>query len=133
RLLDIYSRSLHYEKNSEWQDVADRAASMYDQMNLTANRASIGTLRALDKFNEHKYSESLKLFLDERSKVGANHAFIDPLTRLELDYYEAILYFAVGNSEEAIRVMENAITFSKEKRIFHRIDDLYRHAAAQAK
>lgn len=132
RLLEIYSYSLYYEKKHGWQEPSDRAAKMYDQLNLTANRASISIFRVKSKFTLHHYSESLEIFLNERIDIESKHAYIDPMTRLDLDYHEAVLYFAVGDSDSATRVMESALTFSKEKRIFYLIDDLYRLAAAQA-
>ncbi|MCM3766795.1 helix-turn-helix domain-containing protein [Neobacillus niacini] len=132
RLLDIYARCLYREKISGWDHYFDRAAKMYDEMNLTAKRASVGIFRALVKFIEHDYQSSLTILLHERTELEKNHAYIDPITRLDLDYHEAVLHFAVGDSESATRVMEGAIHFSKEHRIFYRIDDLYRLAAAQA-
>jgi len=54
------------------------------------------------------------------------------MTRLDFDYTEAVLHFAVGNSPAAIQVMENAFKFSKEQQVFYRIDDLYRLAAAHS-
>jgi transcriptional regulator with XRE-family HTH domain len=132
RLLELYSYSLSHERKLGWQDISIRAAKMYDQMNITANRASIGIFRAMQKFTELDYQKSLEIILSERKEIEANHAFIDPMTRLNLDYHEAVLHFAVGDSESATLVMENALQFSKEKRIFYLIDDLYRLAAAQA-
>lgn len=130
RLLEIYSRSLYHEKKDGWRELSDRASEMYDEMKLTSKRASIGIFRAMVKFVEHDYTEALKIFLSERSVIESNHAYIDPMTRVDLDYNEAILYFAVGDSDSATRVMESAIDFAKEHRIFYRIDDLYRLAAA---
>lgn len=132
RLLDIYCRCLYGEKKDGWQEFSDRAAKLYDEMNLTGKRVEIGMFRARVKFNEHDYTQSLAIFLKERSEIEANHAYIDPMTQVELDYNEAIYYFAVGNSDAATRVMESAIDFSKQHRIFYRINDLYRLAAAQA-
>ncbi|MBL4953563.1 helix-turn-helix transcriptional regulator [Neobacillus sp. YIM B02564] len=130
RLLEIYSRSLQQEGLDGWQELSKKAAKMYDEMNLTAKRASIGIFWAMIKFVEHDYAESLKIFLQERRQIEAKHHFIDPMTRVDLDYNEAILHFAVGDSEAAADVMQRAIQFSKEHRIFYRIDDLYRLAAA---
>ncbi|AZU60937.1 helix-turn-helix transcriptional regulator [Neobacillus mesonae] len=130
RLLEIYSRSLYQEKQDGWQELSQKAADMYDEMKLTAKRASIGIFWAMEKFVEHDYVESLKILLRERNHIETKHHFIDPMTRVDLDYNEAILHFAVGDSEAAAVVMENAIHFSKEHRIFYRIDDLYRLAAA---
>jgi transcriptional regulator with XRE-family HTH domain len=132
RLLEIYSYSLFREKKQGWEEYCERAAKMFDQMNISANRSSIAIHRAFTKFLEHNYSKSLEIFLHERRNIEANHAYIDPLTRLDLDYHEAVLHYAVGDSEAATRIMENALTFSKEKKIFYRIDELYRLAAAQA-
>lgn len=132
RLLDIYSRSLYHDKKDGWHKFSNDAAKMYDQMNLTAKRASIGIFWAMVKFVEHDYVQSLQILLSERKKVESNHAYIDPMTRVDFDYQESILHYAVGDSDSAARAMENAIDFSKEHRIFYRIDDLYRLAAVHA-
>lgn len=132
RLLDLYSRCLFKEKTDGWQDFSDQAAKMYDEMNLTGKRASVGIFQAMVKFTEHNYLQALNILLSERSKIESKHSYIDPMTRVDLDYHEAILHFAVGNSDSATNVMENAIHFSKEHRIYYRIDDLYRLACAHA-
>jgi len=132
RLLEIYSRSLYHKKMDGWRDFSDRAAKMYDEMNLTAKRAGIGIFRAMEKFVEHDYTDSLTILLRERAEIESNHVYIDPMTRVDLDYNEAILHFAVGDADSATMVMESAIHFSKEHRIFYRIDDLYRLAVAHA-
>jgi transcriptional regulator with XRE-family HTH domain len=131
RLLEIYSYSLAHQKNPEWQAISDRAAQMFDQLNIPANRTAIGLFRAKRKFYDHKYASALEIFLTERKMIESHHTYIDPITRLDLDYHEAVLYFAVGDSDSATNVMENALQFSKEKRIFYLIDDLYRLAACQ--
>ncbi|MBU8909055.1 XRE family transcriptional regulator, partial [Desertibacillus haloalkaliphilus] len=104
---------------------------MFDQLNISTNRASIAIFWVNQKFLEHKYDEALTIFLQERKTIETTFAYIDPLTRLDLDYHEAILHFAVGSSQSAIRIMENAILFSKEKKVFYRIEDLYRLAACE--
>ena len=70
------------------------------------------------KFTEHNYAESLKIMLQERSEIEVNHAFIDPMTRIDLDYHEAILHYAVGDTESAntshgkrYRIFEGAAGF----------------------
>ena len=132
RLLEMYSVCLYFEKVEGWQEFADRAAHIYEQMNIIPRRASIGIFRAMVKFSEHSYDEALSILLQERSDIEASNTFIDPMTRLDFDYTEAVLYFAVGDSEAGIHVMESAFNYSKEEQVFYRIGDLYRLAAAHA-
>lgn len=133
RLLEIYGRSLYWEKKKEeWQDPIDVAADLYDQMNIAPRRASIGRFRGTVHFVEKKYEKALEVLLAERSRIEEKYAYIDPFTKLDLDYQEAILYFAVGDETEAIRVMDEAITFSNYNKTFYLIDDLYRLAAFYA-
>jgi transcriptional regulator with XRE-family HTH domain len=132
RLLDIFGRSLCLEKQEGWENYYQRAASIYDDMNLTAKRAGIGIFRAMVKFIEHHYSDSLHILLSERGDIEARHAYMDPMTRVDFDYHEAILHFATGDSTSAEDVMEKAIQYSKEHRIYYRIDDLYRLACLHA-
>ncbi|MBS4210399.1 helix-turn-helix transcriptional regulator [Bacillus sp. FJAT-50079] len=132
RLLDIYSKCLFRNKQTGWKEYSDRAANMYEKMNIISKRANIGLFRASVKYTEHQYGQALDILLRERAEVESNHAFIDPITRVDFDYHEATLHFAVGDSISAIRVMEEAIEYSKKHRIFYRIDDLYRLAAFEA-
>ena len=132
RLLEIYGLCLHSEKKEGWQAFLDRAATIYEQMKIIPRRASIGMFRAMVEFIKHDYDKSLEVLLQERSEIEANNAFIDSMTRLDFDYLEAVLCFAVGDSVSANRVMKSGIEFSKEKQVFYRIAHLYRLAAAYA-
>lgn len=132
RLLEIYSRTLHYEKKDGWQVYSDRAALIYEQMNIIPRRASIGIFHASVKFNERDYSGALNKLLAERSEIETQNTYIDPMTRLDFDYTEAVFQFAMGNSQEALKVMESGIDFSREKQVFYRIDHLYRLATSHA-
>ncbi|GIN41876.1 MULTISPECIES: helix-turn-helix domain-containing protein [Heyndrickxia] len=132
RLLDIYCRCLYFNKRDDWQSFSEKAAQMYDQINLTGRRANLGIFRSMVKFTEHDYKQSLKILLNERKILETQHAYIDPMTILDLDYHEAILHFAVDDLNTATKVMEKAIQISKKYRTFYRIDDLYRLASAHA-
>jgi transcriptional regulator with XRE-family HTH domain len=132
RLLDIYSRSLYEEELPGWEEFLNQAAVMYDKMNLTANRAQITIFRELVYFVQHDYQKALENLLREREEIESNHVYIDPMTTVDLDYTEAVLHYAVGDDLAATATMEKAIAFSKEHKIFYRIDDLYRLGAGQA-
>ncbi|MEH7225951.1 helix-turn-helix transcriptional regulator [Bacillus sp. JJ1566] len=130
RLLELYGYSLYWEKQGDWAQQLEQAANLYDQMNVTTKRTSIAVFRGLVHFLDYHYEEALATILHERKEIEKNHVFLDPVSRLDLDYQEAILYFAVGDSKSAKRVMDEAISFSQKNKIFYLIDDLYRLAAA---
>jgi transcriptional regulator with XRE-family HTH domain len=130
RLLELFGYSLYWEKQGDWKQPLEQAAILYDQMNVTTKRVSIASFRCLTEFIEHNYEQSLETILHERKEIENKHVYIDPLSRLDLDYNEAIMYFAVGDIEAAKQVMEDAISFSQKNKTFYRIDDLYRLAAA---
>jgi transcriptional regulator with XRE-family HTH domain len=79
RLLELYSLTLHYEKMDDWKVYLDRAALLYEQMNIIPRRASIGIFRAAVKFTERDYSGALKKLLIERSEIETQNTFIDPI------------------------------------------------------
>lgn len=132
RLLEIYGRSLYREKKRGWQDPIDLAAKLYDQLNIAPKRASIGVFRGNVHFVEKNYEKALEVLVSERRRIEEKYTYIDPFTKLDLDYHKAILLFAVGDVASAIRVMDEAITFSKLNKTFYLIDDLYRLAAYYA-
>ncbi|KMJ57463.1 DNA-binding protein [Bacillus sp. LL01] len=132
RLMEIYSYALQRENRPGWESLLKTASDMFDQMNISSNRTAIGIFRSNIAFFEHNYHDALRTFMAEREEIEANHTYIEPMARLDLDYSEAIMLYAVGNSEAAIETMEKALAYSKEKRIFYLIDDLYRLAAAHA-
>jgi transcriptional regulator with XRE-family HTH domain len=132
RLLDIYSQSLYREEFPGWEEFCNQAAAMYDKMNLTSRRGQIAIFRSLVYFIKHEYHNALEILLKERKEIESNHVYIDPMTTVDLDYTEAVLYFAVGDDSAATVTMEKAIDFSKKNKIFYRIDDLYRLGAGQA-
>ncbi|MFP7297125.1 helix-turn-helix domain-containing protein [Neobacillus niacini] len=132
RLLDLYSRSLYQEERSGWEKFCEQAAVMYDNMNLTANRAQIAIFRSQVKFIQHDYRKALEILVTERAAIESHHAYIDPMTTVDLDYTEAVLHFAVGDDIAATETMEKAIKFSKKHKIFYRTDDLYRLSTGHA-
>lgn len=132
RLLDLYGRALHHREIDEWQFYLEKAASLYEQMNIAHNRANIGIFRSFIHGEKHDYENALRIFQFERTEIEKKCIFIDPMTRLDLDYTEVTLLFAVGKSEEALRLMESGINFSKEQQILYRIEPLYRLATFHA-
>ncbi|MFD1032034.1 helix-turn-helix domain-containing protein [Metaplanococcus flavidus] len=126
RLLEIYSRGLYYAKKEGWKVFLHQAEEMYEDLHLMNNSADIHMFRAMLKFNDHKYAESLEMLQQSRKSFEERDVVLDSLKKLDFDYSEAILYLALSDDENALRIIEKAISYSKEHQIFYRINDLYR-------
>ncbi|GKW46197.1 helix-turn-helix domain-containing protein [Planococcus sp. NCCP-2050] len=126
RLLELYSRSLYYAKKEGWQAPLSQAEEMYEGLHLMNNSAEIHMFRATLKFNEHLYSDALSMLQESRKSFEARDAVLDSLKKLDFDFVEAILYFAIGNDEDAVRIINEAVEYSKEHQIFYKMNDLYR-------
>ncbi len=132
RLLDLYCRAIFYVNNEGWEDSYTRARNMYDQLYLYNKSASIALFRGMIHFTNHHYEDSLAIILEEHELIQIQSIQLDAMTKLDYLYNEAILFSAVGNFDKAhLKTME-ALNFSKDQRIFYRIDDLYRLACFQA-
>lgn len=132
RLLDIYSRCSYHSKQNDWQDPLAKAEEIYDSLHMINQSADLHIFRAMMAFTEHRYKEALSMIQTSRNLFEERAGMLDPLKKLDFDYYESILYSAVGDGENSKRLMEEAIKFSKEQQLFYRIDALYRLAGFQA-
>ena len=132
RLLDIYGRCLAYSAPDESVALLKKVAKMYEDLHLITKSADIGRNLAIIPFMNHQYQIALDVLLEERKKLEENPQWIDPLSRMDYDYLEAALYFAVGRNTEAIQVMNAAILYSNEHKLFKQIDNLFRLAAVHA-
>lgn len=132
RLLEIYSRCLYYMKEDGWQDYLEQAEEMYEGLHLMNNSADIQLFRAMLKFNDHQYEESLKMLKHSRKVFDERGIILDSLKKLDFDFSEAILHMAIAEDEDALKIIEDAINYSKEHQIFYKIDALYRVTAFHA-
>ncbi|WP_017380741.1 helix-turn-helix domain-containing protein [Paenisporosarcina sp. TG-14] len=129
RLLDIFSRSTHQLKHKDWEIHYNRAMKMYEQLHLYNQSASLVLFKGMIQFTAHNYEEALAIIMQEHARFDSP---FDAMTTIEYLYCESLLFSAVGNYEQAQIKMTEALNFSKEERIFYRIDDLYRLACFQA-
>lgn len=132
RLLEIYSKCGYYLKRDDWETYYNQAMKLYEQLHLYNQWASLAMFKGLIKFNLHAYEEALSIILEEHARFDSPSIKLDAVTTLDYMYIESILYSAVGKYEESQLKMNEALIYSKEERIFYRIDDLYRFAGAQA-
>lgn len=132
RLLEIYSRCLYYAKIPTWQKSLEQAEEMYEGLHLMNNSADVHMFRAMTKFQQHDYTESLHMLQASRKAFEKRDAVLDSLKKLDFDYLEAILYMAIGERENALRLMAEALDYSKQHQIYYRTADFYRALSFQA-
>ena len=132
RLLEMYSRCMYQVHKKDWEQSLNQAAELYEKLNITSRRAKIGIVRVMVKFQEHNYEDALHILQQERAELEDTGIWIDPVSRLDFDYTETALYYAIGNYESALKLMDQAIEYSKENKTFYHLDDLYRIASAHA-
>ncbi len=132
RLLEIYGRLAFNLKQTDWQDSIEKASAIYDDLNIIPRRASVGIFQALVLFTEHLYEEALERLMKERLEIEGKSGYIDALTKLDLDTYEALMRFAVNDTEVGTQVMNEAIAYSKKELVFYQTGQLYRVAAYRA-
>lgn len=132
RLLEIYSRCLYYAKIPAWQQTLEQAEEMYEGLHLMNNSADVHMFRAMTKFQQHDYQQALRMLQDSRKAFEKRDAVLDSLKKLDFDYLEAILYMAIGERENALRLMAEALDYSKQHQIYYRTADFYRALSFQA-
>lgn len=132
RLLEIYSRCGYNAKTGNWQITLAKAEEIYDSLHMINQSAELHLMKAMMEFTEHRYPQALAMVQSSRKVFEERTGVLDPLKKLDFDYYESICYSAVGDYTNSTRIMEAAIIYSKEQHIFYRISDLYRLAGFQA-
>ncbi|KOO47399.1 hypothetical protein AMD00_22330 [Viridibacillus arvi] len=132
QLLVLYSNSKYDIDKVDWEEPLERAIKMFKKMNLMNDWLRAYILKSSTEFIKHNYKKALDILLTVKKEVELNYYVIDELTSLDLLYMVAVEYLAVGMADEGFVVTNEAIKLSKEKRIFYRIDDLYRLAAVKA-
>ncbi|AQQ52125.1 helix-turn-helix domain-containing protein [Planococcus lenghuensis] len=132
RLLELYSRALYYLQTDAWEQSLAQAESMYEELHLINHVADIQLFRVMRFFHNRQYAQALTMIQEAWQALTEQGMVLDPLKQLDFTYCEAVLYFAVDDFEQAVSKMNEAIAFAKEKRIFYRIEDLYRLASMSA-
>lgn len=132
RLLDLYTRIAYESGNPDWKSYCSRAITLYEEIQVARRAASLRLFRISVKFREKQYEEALRQLLEERQSLEQQSVWTDPLSRLDYDYSEAVFYYAVGQQDKALDTMHAAIEFSKQQKVFYRLDHLYRLAIIHA-
>lgn len=132
RLMEIYSKALFCLDQEEWKIYCYKAASLYDSLNLTANRSEIGIFKCMTLFVERRYEEALQAYLIEIKHIETNHIKIDPMTQVSIDYNIAAVYSALGDIKTTSEAVDRALEYSRKEKLYYKTNDIYQLAAVVA-
>ena len=130
RVLQIYSEALYVQEKGQSmiEPFVERAETIYKKIHLYNEYVNTRIFRTSMQFRMHHYSGALQGCLELRDEIKKNGWRITEITRLQLFYYEAILYFAVGDYHLGMAKTEEALAFIKETKIYYLVEELYRLA-----
>ncbi|AYC30379.1 helix-turn-helix domain-containing protein [Paenisporosarcina cavernae] len=132
KLEEYYAKACFHLKKEEWEVFYLSAKHKYEKLHLYSSYASLLLMRAMVEFQLHHYEDALTLAIKEYESFEEKTIVLDPMTKLDYLYIISVLNSAIGQDDKADLWMEEAIAYAIEKRVFYRIDDLYRLACFRA-
>ncbi|WP_165967208.1 helix-turn-helix domain-containing protein [Jeotgalibacillus sp. S-D1] len=133
RLYEIGGRCLmNIGDESEAKQLIETAVQIYESLSLY-NQALKAKSRFVNKeLAKGNYTAGLKLLHELLEEHSEGPIVIDPVLQIELGYSEIVMLFGLGEYEEGKRGLERLLHFSKQNKVFYRMDDIYRLAAFNA-
>lgn len=126
RLQDLYYRY-------KWNGISDEAVAKIVELiqqykHVHAYGKVLKTYNYLywRYFLEQDYKEAMKYLLQAEQELDGFSLLVDDLSRIDLYYNLTIVSLAVFDDEKTKYYFEKAMAISREKKIYYRIDDLYR-------
>ncbi len=126
RLCFLYSMSLLLLGKDNFDIYMKKAEEIYSAIHLHNELLQVRISRTMITFRKHDYRESLRQILQVREEAAEKGWHLTETNRIELNYYEAILYYATGQYENGTKKVEEALAFLQETGIYYLVDDLYR-------
>ena len=128
RLLDVFGRCSYIVGDEDYLTYLKGAETIYKRIFLFNELVHIYIFHANMQFNNHDYVQSLSIILKVRKDIEEHDWHINKMTQLDLDYFEGMLYYAVGEYKKGSIKVEEALSFTSKARIFHKVAELYRLA-----
>ncbi|MGD7042935.1 helix-turn-helix domain-containing protein [Jeotgalibacillus proteolyticus] len=133
RLYEIGGRCLLVlEKFKEANTTILESIRIYESLLLhnQALKAKILLLHADMKMR--RFKKALDYLHTFKKEYDLNNIVIEPVVQIELDYAEIIILFGLGEYSRGKEVLSRLIKYSKHKRVYYLMDDIYRLAAFNA-
>ncbi|MGN1402323.1 MAG: helix-turn-helix domain-containing protein [Bacillus sp. (in: firmicutes)] len=133
RLLELYSRSLFLLHEEEAAvRYMNEAEKVFKTIHLYNEYAKMASIRALVQFHKGRYQHALDMILHIRNEIVDNGWHLSETTKVELNYYEAILYYAIGDYGKGKEKVKESLSLLQETGIYYFVDELYRVAILDA-
>lgn len=131
-ILERYSRAYYYTGRRDWKDMYIEAEEMYTALNLHNEAARLLSFLVKAYMEERKYNQAFELISERKKRWENENASLNILGKLELDYNEILLLFAIGKYKDAKKKLESSISLSYKSSTFYQIEGLYRLACFYA-
>ena len=128
KLLELYGKAGYFTKEAEWATFIDMAEKIYLELKLYNPCAKLSLFLVWATMNTYDYTFALEQLRQKRALFQELQADLDILNEIDFMWVEVGLLFACDQYEEASEQLKQAISFSKEKNVFYKIEELYRLA-----
>ena len=132
KLLFYYTGAQSHLKMNNWEPTLERGLKMFKEINMMNEWVRFQILHFSIYFYEHQYEQALNIAIATEAEVKREHYIIDTITTLDLLYIIGISYLAINEQKKGMNYIEQALQLSKEKRLFYKIEDIFRVACFQA-
>lgn len=132
KLLFYYVNVQSRLKAGNWEQSLERGLTMFKEMNMMNEWMKMKILHFKIYFINHEYEQALKIALATEAEAKDKIYMIDTITLLDLLYDIAITYLGINEIKKGMDYLQKGLELSKKKRLFYKIDDMYRVACYQA-
>ncbi|TYS13508.1 helix-turn-helix transcriptional regulator [Rossellomorea vietnamensis] len=131
-ILERYSRASYHAGRGEWEEIYKQAEEMYIALNLHNEAAKFLSFLVKAYMEKRNYYTAFGMLIERKERWENENANLNILGKLELDYNEILLLFAIGKYNDAKKKLESSISLSYKSGTFYQIEGLYRLACFYA-
>ncbi|MDG5471129.1 helix-turn-helix transcriptional regulator [Jeotgalibacillus sp. ET6] len=133
RLYELGGRCLLVlERSKEGHEAIEESVRIYESLSLF-NQALKAKIRFLyEDMKVGSFEKALDQIEVFKKEYKDKNIVIEPVVQIELDYAELIILYGLGEYGRGREVLTNLIKYSKQKRVYYLMDDIYRLAAFHA-
>ena len=126
RIYEAYLSMCYHIKIDLSEKPFTKLVGMYEQVHAYSKILNIFNRMASIKFLERNYSKALDYLFEGEKYIEKYGDLIDDIEKLDLYYNITVISAALNEDAQVERYLEIALTLSKEKKIFYRLNEFYR-------